>query len=158
MIRGALPKDLVVRPADWERDYREIRNVRSAVFINEQAVPEDLEIDGKDEHCSHVLAMAGDRGVGTARMQKDGHIGRVAVKQPWRRRGIGTRLMEELFATARRSGLKQVYLNSQVQATLFYENLGFHKKGTVFMEADMPHVKMVRTIHHQASGVSSSSG
>ena len=135
---------LNIRLASWVKDYTAIRDVRDTVFVVEQSVPVDLEIDGKDEECTHVLAFVEDRVVGTARMQTDGHIGRVAVRKEWRSRGFGTCLMNELIEIARRSGMEQVYLNSQTQAERFYKNLGFKAEGPIFIEADMPHVKMVR--------------
>ncbi len=79
--------------ANWPTGKDSLRVVRRKVFIEEQQVPEELEWDGEDEVSSHVLAVAADgMPIGTARLLRDGHIGRMAVLKEWRRRGVGQRL------------------------------------------------------------------
>ena len=84
--------------------------------------------------------------VGTARMFEDGHIGRMAVLQAYRRQGVGRAMMDALIAAAAKRGLKQVYLNSQVQVIEFYRALGFDKAGAPFMEAGIEHIRMQRQV------------
>ncbi|HPV81749.1 MAG TPA: GNAT family N-acyltransferase, partial [Nitrospira sp.] len=74
-----------VKLVDWVDAEPLIRPVRETVFIHEQAVPEELEWDGLDPQCAHVLAW-NDQGdaIGTARMQPNGTIGRMAVLKDWR--------------------------------------------------------------------------
>ena len=128
-------------------DYGELLlTVRREVFVVEQAVPEELEVDGLDDSCTHALAMQGDEPVGAGRTQRDGHIGRIAVRKAYRGRGIGTRIMRALIAEARRRGLASVYLGSQAQARRFYENLGFVAYGEPFEEAGIPHIMMRLTL------------
>ncbi len=121
--------------------------IRRRVFVDEQQVPEEIELDGVDPDCTHLLATdAGGAPVGTARMQRDGHVGRIAVLPSWRGRGIGARLVEALVSRARETGLEQVDLNSQLQAVGFYEKLGFRARGGVFVEAGIDHQNMVRSL------------
>ena len=101
---------------------------QETVFVVEQGVPLELELDGLDPTCHHVLALdAAGRSVGTARMQPCGHIGRIAVLRPWRNRGVGSRLLAELLEVARRAGLESVELDAQVHAISFYEKHGFER-------------------------------
>ena len=137
---------LTVRGADWNRDREAIQQIRKSVFVEEQGVPEEIEVDGRDGSCTHVLALKGVRPVGTARMQRDGHIGRVSVLKEYRGKGIGRKLLEAMIEQAGCRGLEEVYLNSQVQAASFYEKTDFQKTGTVFLEANMPHIKMTRVL------------
>ena len=137
-----IPSDLRLIVCQWSRDQEHIRFVREQVFVVEQGVSVDLEIDGRDPDCTHVLATDNKGPVGTARMQQDGHIGRVAVLAPARGRGIGRLLVTELITTARDRGLSQVYLHSQKSATAFYGRLGFEEYGPEFIEADIPHIAM----------------
>ena len=116
--------------------------LRSEVFVVEQAVPEELEVDGLDDACMHALATRDDEPVGVGRMQVDGHIGRIAVRKPFRGQGIGTQIMQALIGEARRRELPSVYLGSQVHARIFYEDLGFVPYGEPFEEAGIPHVMM----------------
>jgi predicted GNAT family N-acyltransferase len=118
--------------------------IRMQVFVDEQDVPAEEELDGRDTACLHVLARdAEGAAIGTARMQRGGHIGRIAVSKPWRKRGVGSRLVAELLEVAREDGLASVDLDSQLQAIGFYERLGFVAGGGVFMDAGIPHRNMV---------------
>jgi len=82
--------------------------------------------------------------IGTARMQKDGHLGRIAVLKEWRKHGVGKVLVESLIAVAIAEGLPRVYLNAQVHAMPFYEELGFRPEGGAFLEAGMEHYRMTK--------------
>ena len=118
--------------------------IRHEVFVVEQEVPIALELDGADSECLHLLALDSEgRAIGTARMQPDGHIGRIAVVEPWRRRGVGSRLVEVLVESAREAGLTSVDLDAQVHALGFYQKLGFEPRGDVFMEAGISHQTML---------------
>ena len=122
--------------------------VRRTVFVEEQAVPESLEIDGLDETCQHVLAFdTSNRAIGTARLMPHGRIGRVAVLADWRKRGVGAALMRTLLAEADRRGFAEIELHAQTWTIGFYETLGFLCEGDEFLEAEIPHRRMVRRQH-----------
>ena len=141
---------VVIQIADWAADRDLLTAVRQAVFVEEQQVPLEIELDERDPACLHVVAIIGTGcPVGTARMTIDGHIGRCAVLKEWRGRGIGSRLVSGLIDMARELDLASVYLNSQIQAVPFYEKLGFHVTGEVFYEANIAHREMIRTITEQ---------
>ncbi|MFW0753798.1 GNAT family N-acetyltransferase [Pseudomonas sp. H11T01] len=133
-----------VRVADWQKDNAEIRRIREAVFVTEQSVPPELEWDADDESAVHFLAFEGDFPIGTARLLPDGHIGRVSVLKDWRGLKVGDALMQAVISDAEKRGLKQQMLSAQVQATAFYERLGFTIVSSEFLEAGIPHVDMVR--------------
>jgi len=136
-----------IKTANWQRDKRALRAVRSEVFIHEQSVPEELEWDGLDDSALHLLAISTDNiTVGTARLLPEGHIGRVAVLKSWRHQGIGTALMLEITHQAERLGYKQLRLAAQLQAIPFYERLGFAAYGDDFMDAGIPHKNMRRSM------------
>lgn len=135
-----------LRPAVWEQDAAALRRIRDEVFVHEQHVPPELEWDGLDETCLHVLAIAGDQPIGTARMLPDGHIGRMAVRRPWRGRGVGGALLSYLLECARAQGLSEVRLNAQIHAIPFYERFGFNAHGEPFLDAGIPHRRMTRRL------------
>ncbi len=136
------PADIAVSLVSFAACGDALLAIRREVFVAEQGVPEAIEIDGVDGRCVHVLASQGDLPVGTGRMQADGHIGRIAVRKPFRGLGVGTRMVRALIAEARRRGLASVYLGSQIHAQGFYEELGFVAYGEAFMEAGIPHIMM----------------
>ncbi|AIC21013.1 GNAT family N-acetyltransferase [Pseudomonas chlororaphis] len=133
-----------VRVADWQKDNAEIRRIREAVFIVEQSVPPELEWDADDDSAAHFLALEGDFPIGTARLLPDGQVGRVSVLKDWRGLKVGDALMQAVIGEAEKRGLKQLMLSAQVQATAFYERLGFSIVSEEFLEAGIPHVDMVR--------------
>lgn len=141
-----------VKLVDWVDAEPLIRPVRETVFIHEQAVPEELEWDGLDPQCAHVLAW-NDQGdaIGTARMQANGTIGRMAVLKDWRGRGAGRALLEALLDCAVRQELTRVTLSAQTHAIGFYERAGFHVVGELFIDAGIPHRKMVKELQRQAA-------
>jgi predicted GNAT family N-acyltransferase len=138
---------LRVEFVDWAEAEPAIRTIRKAVFVCEQAVPEELEWDGLDPLCAHVLAW-NDVGeaVGTARMRADGTIGRMAVLKDWRGRGVGRALLQRLVDLASRRGLSRVTLAAQIHALRFYELAGFHAVSDPFMDAGIPHRLMMKEL------------
>jgi len=133
-----------IRIATWDEDRDCIHSVRCDVFCREQAIAEEIVFDGLDGECGHALAFAGSgEPIGTGRVQKDGHLGRIAVLEKWRNRGVGTALTRALIAAAADEGAAEVYLNAQVSAVRFYEKLGFRAEGAPFFEAGIEHYRMV---------------
>ena len=124
--------------------------IRRRVFIAEQGVTEDEEIDGLDGQSRHYLAWLGDEAVATARVRTlDGSqakIERMAVLAPHRRRGVGAQLMARIIDDARALGMASATLSAQCQAEDFYRNLGFTPEGEVFMDSRIPHVRMVQML------------
>ena len=136
-----------VELADWQRDAQVLHSIREAVFVEEQQVPFELEWDGLDPGCTHVIAYAAhDKPVATGRLLADGHIGRLAVLKPWRGRGIGSQVLCALLAIAKSRGIVTCALNAQTHAIAFYERHGFVAKGAEFDEAGIAHRQMVLNI------------
>jgi predicted GNAT family N-acyltransferase len=120
--------------------------IRIGVFVKEQGVPAEIELDRDDERAIHLLATSAGRPVGTARVvmhRRSAKIGRMAVLKRFRRKGVGTKLLTRAVATARRLGAQEIYLHAQVPVIGFYETMGFRCIGRVFDEAGIPHRKMI---------------
>ncbi len=130
----------------WVEAQALICPIREAVFIEEQQVPVELEWDGLDEHCTHLLALSGDAALATARMTTDGKIGRMAVLKAWRGRGIGSQLMTVVIAAARDAQLARVELDAQLTAIPFYQRFGFEVTSVAFMDAGIAHQKMALSL------------
>ncbi|MHB1238380.1 MAG: GNAT family N-acetyltransferase [Gallionella sp.] len=127
----------------WHDGEPLLKSIREAVFIREQGVPAELEWDEFDESCRHALALS-QRGeaIGCGRMFSNGHIGRIAVMQQWRKKKVGTAIMEALLDYARAHDYKQVDVDAQTQALPFYRGFGFAEQGEEFIDAGLPHIKM----------------
>jgi len=136
-----------VRRADWRNDGVALRAIRHTVFIVEQGVAEVLEWDDADAVSLHALAVdAKLNPIGCGRLLPDGHIGRMAVLEPWRGRGVGGDLLWFLIDAARNEGHGRVILNAQVRAIPFYERYGFIVTGAEFEEAGILHRVMERSL------------
>lgn len=143
---GPPPAGLEVRTADWAEERETLRALRQRVFIEEQGVPRDIEWDGRDAECHHVLALLGGEPVGCGRLMPDGRIGRMAVLAEHRGAGIGAALLEGIVDIARRAGLERLYLHAQQHAAPFYRGAGFEPRGATFEEAGIPHITMHREL------------
>lgn len=132
---------------DWSTHSEALTQIRVGVFVDEQQVPIADEWDGKDEDAIHFLVQAADgTAIGCARLLVEGqllHIGRVAVLAPWRKRGVGRKLMRSVLAycAARYPGY-HIYLHAQTSRVEFYKRLGFNIRGDEFMDAGIPHIEM----------------
>ena len=120
--------------------------IRIRVFVREQGVPEEIEMDRDDEQAIHLLALSGKHAVGTARVvmrRKSAKIGRMAVLKSYRQRGVGKKLLRRAIALAHRHNAHKIYLHAQVPVIGFYKTMGFRCAGPVFDEAAIPHRKMI---------------
>lgn len=121
--------------------------IRFAVFVDEQNVPAEIELDERDAACVHALAFSeAGQPVGTGRLLPDGHIGRMAVMHAWRGKGVGGAILAALLAEAKRRGHREAVLSAQVQAVAFYRKAGFEAFGPVYEEAGIPHQDMRRML------------
>ena len=130
---------------------REVLYIRRLVFIEEQHVPEALEIDDHDGSPAqvtsvlHVIGRLAGRPIATGRLLLDAaageraHLGRVAVLPGYRGHGYGARIMAFLHALARERGFSGIALAAQLQALGFYERLGYRVSGDVFLDAGIEH-------------------
>jgi predicted GNAT family N-acyltransferase len=138
-----MPHQFTVSLVSWHDGQMLLRPIREAVFIREQGVPPELEWDGLDEGARHALALSTNgSAIGCGRILPNGHIGRIAVLPKWRKKKVGSAIMEELLDDARERGLREVDLDAQTCAVPFYHRFGFEEEGEEFMDAGMPHIKM----------------
>ena len=153
-------KAFTVRHADWHVHHAMLAAIRYEVFVVEQRVPEEEEWDDLDAVSRHVVALAGDAGVGigigigtgigTGRLLPDGRIGRMAVLKAWRGRGVGSALLSALIQLARDDGHSETILHAQTHARAFYARHGYTPVGGEFMEAGIPHIEMRLRLGRQA--------
>lgn len=123
--------------------------IRFAVFVEEQKVPRDEEVDEHEANCRHLLARVNGQEVGTARYRRtmDGYkLERFAVLKDHRKTGAGGALLQAILRELKAAypvHLPKVYLHAQEAAVPFYYKHGFVKVGSRFYEAEIPHFKMV---------------
>lgn len=127
-----------------------IRSIRTEVFQIEQKVAEELEFDGLDERAIHLLAYLENQPVGTARIRKiddkTAKIERLSVLPKVRNKGIGKQLMVKAIEIITAQNYKNIVIHAQEYIKNLYLKLGFKQIGNTFEEANIPHVKMVKTL------------
>ena len=139
------PSSRPLRICNWDEAEALVMPLRVRVFVEEQGVPADIELDEFDPLSRHaVLADETGQVIATGRLLPDGHIGRMAVAKARRSEGIGSRVLLALMDEALRAGMTTVMLNAQVVAIPFYERHGFASVGPRFMEAGIEHQGMAR--------------
>lgn len=134
------------RKYSWQLAPQDLRDIRQAVFIDEQKVPPELEWDDTDEIADHFLAVLPDNTpVATARMfytlDDTAHIGRMAVLPGQRGTGLGEKLLRHLMTHAANQ-VHDLYLSAQEHAIPFYQRSGFHICTEAYDDAGIPHYGM----------------
>ncbi len=124
--------------------------VRRQVFVQEQGIPEDVELDEHDREAVHMVVKDGYRVIGTARVlylaTGLAKIERMAILQPFRRRGVGRKIISFLSKELKNSGVEQVVLHAQYAVVAFYRSCGFKETGSPFREVGIKHVKMQKQL------------
>jgi predicted GNAT family N-acyltransferase len=136
---------ILIKP--WLEAQKEAYSVRKAVFIDEQGVPEALELDEFDLLAEHALAYQEGNCIGTARLivlsDQEGRIGRMAVLPAFRKQGIGGQLLRALLESAKTHNLVRFTLHAQLSAIPFYVQFGFTAQGDIYDEAGIAHRDMI---------------
>lgn len=144
-LRATLrPMSLCLTIDSWNILGEEALRIRHEVFVDEQGVPVELELDEWDPVADHALLRADGTPIATGRLLPNGRIGRMAVRRNWRRRGAGSAILTGLVKHATTRGMPLVRLHAQLHAVAFYERHGFVPEGSPFMEAGIEHISMFR--------------
>ena len=134
-----------IKRVESARDLEAAHSIRFKVFVDEQKVPPELELDEYDEAAIHILALENGRAVGCGRLvffEDYAKIGRVAVLKEHRGAGFGKIICKELINIAQENNAAKVILHSQCSAEEFYRNLGFVPEGEIFDDAGIDHISM----------------
>ena len=127
--------------------FDEVYQVRKEVFIGEQDIPEELEIDEIDSIATHITLFDKNKPVATGRLYKRNdtfYIGRVCVLSNSRDQGFGRLVMKELIERGKHEGAIEIHLSSQIQAMGFYRKFGFCEYGKIHYDAGIAHMWMRR--------------
>ena len=130
--------------------YKDALKIRYAVFVNEQGVSEEEEIDSLEDKTEHVVLYVDGKPVATARIYDLGEntfkVQRVAVHKDARGIGYGAVIMTEAEKRIHELGGHKVTLGAQNSAIPFYEKLAFNVEGEEFMDAGIPHHTMLKNL------------
>ena len=145
----------MIRILESEKDRLLGFKLRTEVFVNEQNVPIELELDEKDnsEHTIHIGYFNGDELIGVARLididKEVIHIGRVAIDKHHRGEGIGHKLILGCEDIAKKVLNRDfnIELSAQVYVETFYKKLGYNRiNNNIYIDAGIEHIDMRKTI------------
>jgi len=136
-----------VKLVETEEEMEGALSVRFRVFVAEQNVPMDEELDEFDSSATHAIVLSQGEVVATGRVvygneDSAARIGRMAVDMEWRRKGIGGRLLTFLEEEAATQGVSTYILNAQEYVKDFYASHGYVERGETFLEANIVHILM----------------
>ncbi|MFC2038444.1 GNAT family N-acetyltransferase [Chloroflexota bacterium] len=133
-----------------ETELEDAFNVRREVFVREQEIPKEIEMDEYDSEALHVIVRTGDTVIGTARArfpaENTAKIERMAVLNDFRRRGVGSGIIDFLTGEFRKNGTSHLILHAQCVVADFYKSCGFEESGEPFMEAGIEHIQMEKRL------------
>jgi predicted GNAT family N-acyltransferase len=124
-------------------------DLRTRVFCYEQGVSATADRDGRDPEATHVVAMEGERVIGTCRLLYRGRaarLGRLAVESRHRGQGVGRAILREAERLARADGADRISLHAQTQAKSLYTRDGYAERGASFLEEGIEHVTMEKLL------------
>ena len=129
-----------------DREMLSCLSLRRAVFIEEQNVPENEEVDGDDPNCDHILLTISDDPVGAARLKYYDNfvkVQRVCVLKNYRGQGIGSDIINFIIKHIEKNDIRNsVRLGSQIHALEFYKGLGFVEFSEEYLDACILHKDM----------------
>jgi len=138
----------MIKVQKFKTDNQELANkvfaIREEVFVQEQCVKREEEYDRFEDESTHYIAFDDEKPVATARWretEKGVKLERFAVLKPYRRKGFGEAILQEVLKDVKPLK-KKIYLHAQLTAVPFYERNGFEKEGDVFEEANILHYRM----------------
>ncbi|RAL21402.1 GNAT family N-acetyltransferase [Thermoflavimicrobium daqui] len=123
--------------------------IRKEVFVDEQGVPLEHEIDEFENDAEHILVYDGNQPVGTGRVRVIENVAkleRICVLKTHRKHGLGKLIIQELEEIAKEKGISKAKLHGQTQAEGFYQKLGYKTNSDIFMEEGIPHIVMIKEI------------
>jgi len=131
-----------------QKEFDDVIAIRKKVFIGEQNVPTDIEIDGLDDEAGHVIAYLDNKSIGCARIRMNNFakLERIAVMRDHRGKGFGRKITEFLIDYCKQKNVDEIQLHAQIYTADFYKKLGFLERGKTFFEADIEHIEMYMKI------------
>jgi predicted GNAT family N-acyltransferase len=137
--------NLEIKKIKNKGDLKKVIDIRKNIFVKEQNVPLDIEIDGLDPEAEHFIAYLDDEPIGCARVRADNRIAkleRIAILKKYRCKGFGTKLTKFLIDYCKKKDFQEIILHSQTYVSDFYKKIGFKSRGKTFFEADIEHMEM----------------
>lgn len=139
-----------IKIAETREELEQAYNIRMVVFVEEQGVPAEEELDEHDASATHFIVFDDDEAIAASRLRftEDGYgkLERICVLKDHRGKSVGKHLILAMEEKIKQQDYQKVKLNAQTNALEFYKKLGYHKVSDEFMDAGIPHVTMIKEL------------
>lgn len=138
-----------IKIAKTAEEKKQAYDVRTSVFVKEQQVPPEEELDEFDETAIHFVGFMDEQPIAASRLrfvEEHGKLERICILKEYRGKSYGRAMMEAMEATIKEKGYVKAKLNAQTHAEEFYKKLGYHTVSDEFLDAGIPHVTMIKEL------------
>lgn len=139
---------MVIQKVTTDQQRQDAYAIRKKVFVEEQNVSMEEEMDQFDEVATHFVGYVGNDPIAASRLRYVGEFGkleRICLLQAYRGKSYGKQMILHMEEEVQQNGFNQSKLNAQTQALGFYEGLGYQVVSEEFLDAGIPHVTMTKT-------------
>lgn len=134
---------------ETDEQLKDAYKVRHTVFVKEQGVPPEIEIDELENEAIHFVGYEDNLPISAGRIRfvdDYGKLERVCVLKEFRGYSYGKQIITKMEQTIAAKGKNKAKLNAQTHAEAFYESLGYKTISDEFMDAGIPHVTMIKEL------------
>ena len=132
---------------DTQEELEHAYKVRMNVFVEEQNVPPEEELDELDASATHFITYDDMLPIAASRLRfvdEYGKMERICVLKDYRGKSYGKQIILEMEKVIAAKGYKKAKLNAQTHAEDFYRKLGYQTVSGEFLDAGIPHVTMIK--------------
>ncbi|GGK04924.1 N-acetyltransferase [Lentibacillus kapialis] len=140
---------MIIRAVETPEEKQLAYDVRTTVFVHEQNVPPEVEIDEFDGEAIHLIGYENDVPIAASRIRfidNYGKLERICVLKNQRGNACGSEMIRTMENVIKKEGYKKAILNAQTHAIDFYQRLGYDVVSGEFMDAGIPHVTMTKEL------------
>ncbi|GGB40376.1 N-acetyltransferase [Lentibacillus populi] len=139
----------MIKKANSDQEIKQAFQVRTTVFVDEQHVPPEEELDHFDKEAVHFIVIQNDSPIAASRLRFAGDYGkleRICVLKEQRGKSYGAQLIQAMETETAKKGYRKAKLNAQTHAENFYKRLGYETVSGEFLDAGIPHVTMIKQL------------
>ncbi|MTW87224.1 GNAT family N-acetyltransferase [Virgibacillus dakarensis] len=140
---------MMIKKANSDQEIKQAFQVRTTVFVDEQHVPPEEELDHFDKEAVHFIVIQNDSPIAASRLRFAGDYGkleRICVLKEQRGKSYGAQLIQAMETETAKKGYRKAKLNAQTHAENFYKRLGYETVSGEFLDAGIPHVTMIKQL------------
>lgn len=140
---------MTVKIVQTDEEMKKAYEIRKTVFIEEQNVPPEIEVDEHENEATHFICYDEDKVIGAGRLRyvgEHGKLERICVLKPYRGKSFGKQIIAAMEEEILNKGYDKALLNAQTHAKQFYEQLGYTVISNEFIDAGIPHVTMEKNL------------